>query len=242
MKKESENAELSWWKKATHKDANIFIKIARSTLLLIAAYSAYTTILPHVLSGRSITDNEEVILQEMGYKSSIDANKVLFHTSDFADSYLEVMQSSFSVNGNVILIHSSEYKDDYSKESNITKGFWEHEMGHIWQKQNCVLFTEIESIKNMYNVLVKKEDASNLYNYTLDDKKDLLDYGVEQQPTIIMEFHQLTHYNQKPYAVNNQTIGDLSQAETEELERKYRAVLKNFLKDPSYANGKCLGI
>src|SRR5262249_40606910 len=61
------------------------------------------------------------------------------------------------------------------------------------------------------------------YAYDLDGHRDLLDYGMEQQASIVQDYFLLQHDNRP------QSLTDSSHAS------RYRDVLAAFLADPGYA-------
>lgn len=224
-----------WYLKIISKDANIFVKAARTLTLALAGLMGIEASLPRVLNGRSLHDNEVKVLQQMGYDNSIDYGKVKIHASDFGDFYLNTMQMAMATKGSMVIVLQADYAEDFTKKNSIDEFFFVHEIGHVWQNQNNVIFARMHAAKDMFNHLVLGGDGASHYEYKLEDGKDLLDYGLEQQPTIIADFNHLTRHGETPLMAGVNLTADVDK---QELEAQYRSVLHNFLADPDYARNR----
>ena len=120
------------------------------------------------------------------------------------------------------------YRDDYSKDRDpYLKALFIHEMAHVWQYKNKVLHP---TIANALLQLKHKFNYSAAYPFRLDAKKDLVNYGVEQQASIIEEYFLIKHEGLTGHAYHCQNNCN----DNERLDL-YEQVLKKFLKNPSYA-------
>lgn len=224
-----------WYQKIVSKDANIFVKAARTVILALAGLMATDAMLPRVLGGRPLHENEIKVLQQMGYDESIDYSKVKIHASGFGDAYLNTMQMAMATKGSTVIVLQADYKEDFTRANSLDEYFFAHEIGHVWQNQNNVLFARVHAAKDMFNYLVLGGDGTSHYEYRLEDGKDLMDYGLEQQPTIIADFNHLTRHGEIPLMAG---VGLTQDVDKEALEAQYRDVLRNFLADPSYARNR----
>ena len=74
----------------------------------------------------------------------------------------------------------------------------------------------VQIVKDIFAMATRSGHAADLYDYKLDGKKDLLDYGVEQQAEILANLDQEASHN-----------------------KNYQKTVARFKKDPSYIKGKC---
>jgi hypothetical protein len=127
-------------------------------------------------------------------------------------------------NGNIYMIGC--YRADYAAENSHSRAHFIHEMTHVWQFQNKILNPVPAAIalnlKHKFNYLAS-------YYYHLDETKDLTDYNMEQQASIIQEYFLNKHegisysYHCKNACNDNEKI------------QLYKKVLAKFLGNPSYA-------
>jgi len=173
---------------------------------------------------RSLTSGEITLAKKM-FGTAIDYSKVTLTDKKYA--FFQPKGTAMAPNGNLYMYGC--YHDDYSKKSNVTKSFFIHEMTHVWQFQNKILNPVVAAIelnlKHRFNY-----NAS--YNYLLDKKKDLVDYGMEEQAAIVQEYFLFLN---KEASYSRHCNNECSDSEKEEL---YKAVLAKFLKNPSYAKNK----
>jgi len=134
----------------------------------------------------------------MDYRK-LTPNEILFATKIFGGSilYIDVKvyhekyaffqpdHSGMTPNGNIYI--DGEIIKDYGNTVvwPEQKAFFIHEMVHVWQKHNGVLNPVLSAIANSIRHGFNYNEA---YKYTLDAKKDLLDYRMEQQAQIIEDY------------------------------------------------------
>ncbi|MBU6475217.1 MAG: hypothetical protein KGL10_05110 [Alphaproteobacteria bacterium] len=119
------------------------------------------------------------------------------------------------------------YSADYAREPGDRRAFFLHEMAHVWQYQNKILHPVGEAVKLQ---LKHRFNYKSAYYFSLDPKKDLTDYGMEQQAAIIEDYYLLRWRLQTGYCTDGTTA--------RERKKQFEAVLAKFLKDPSYAKRK----
>ncbi len=103
-----------------------------------------------------------------------------------------------------------------------------HEMTHAWQHQSGMDLIAAGAI----TFAATGGDYQAAYPYALDPAKDLTDYNVEQQASIIEDYYLLKVRQTAPYSL----IWDPAVApDWPQIWAGYHAVLAKFLEDPLYA-------
>ncbi len=177
---------------------------------------------------RSLTEGELDYLKPY-FKDSLDYDKIKVHNKRY---FIFHNKNGGLVLGNNIYLDGKGAIDDFSK-SDVTpfkRGFLLHEVTHVWQKQNKVMNLPFEFVNEM---LSNKFNYLAAYKCKLEADKDFVDYGLEQQPTILQHYHVLKEL----MASEPDKTSDLHKKREGAIE-KYEAVLQNFLDDPNYAK-KC---
>lgn len=125
------------------------------------------------MNGRALTSGE-IALAKRVFKDSINYTKVKIHNKKYV--VVQPYNSGMTPNGEIYISGSEIYKNDYAMESIRLRGFFIHEMVHVWQYQlnilNPVSAAIAESILNFF-------DYSKAYEYELVGGKDLLQYRIE---------------------------------------------------------------
>lgn len=170
---------------------------------------------------RALTAGERALLQPI-FRNAIDYDKVRVIDSSFPFQPEGVYMTP---RGNVYA-PGRLYRDDFAR-SPWDRSVFVHEMGHVWQFGNGMDLigqgiVEFTSTRGNY------QDA---YPYTLDDKLDLTDYGMEQQASIIEDYFIIHVLKEAPRFLKNR----VSEAVRDQL---YAAVLKKFLADACYLRPK----
>lgn len=147
--------------------------------------------------GRKLTSGETTLLRSM-FGNAIDYNTVRIYDKKFITDQGDTM--AIAPNGNIYFA-PKVHKKDFSLASDVSKHFFIHEMTHVWQYQNGQtvalraigeqLFFEFPS--QAINHIGKKlsieiNGFKGAYSYELDVRKDLLDYGIEQQASIVADY------------------------------------------------------
>jgi hypothetical protein len=100
-----------------------------------------------------------------------------------------------------------------------------HEITHVWQFENGMDLVA----QGLATLAAANGAYERAYPYTLERGRDLVDYGMEQQASIVEDYFAMTVQHRAPQRIENPPS-----APREEL---YAAVLANFLRDPRYAHG-----
>lgn len=81
------------------------------------------------------------------------------------------------------------HEKDFSLASDGGKHFFIHEMTHVWQYQNGQAVLARAGTSQVLVELPSRIGLGNgAYPYELDVRKNLLDYGVEQQASIVADY------------------------------------------------------
>ena len=114
------------------------------------------------------------------------------------------------------------FSDDFSRTD---PAVFVHEMTHVWQFENGMdLIAQGVATFAKYNGAYEKA-----YAYTLDASgRDLIDYGMEQQASIVEDYFLVSVRHRSPQQLQNR----VSSAERDQL---YAAVLGKFLGNARYA-------
>lgn len=165
------------------------------------------------MAARPLTSGEMKLARSV-FGDSIDYGTVRVSPEKFGGMDFLPEGTAMAPNGNLFM--PGCYCNDYSAKDIYTQGLFIHEMTHVWQYQNKVLAPIVEAAK--LNVKYKF-NYNAAYAYALDAKKDLLDYNMEQQASIVQDYFVLKH---KP-------VHDVGEKQL------FEKVLKNFIADPAYA-------
>ena len=104
-----------------------------------------------------------------------------------------------------------------------------HETCHVWQEQNGLMPGALQMAFHNYTKLIPGHDALEEYRYTLDSGRDLTTYNIEQQASIITDFHISVKRGYDPL-MHRQSGENI-----ENLIEGYDRTLEKFHRDPRYA-------
>lgn len=181
------------------------------------------------MSKRALTAGE-IALAKTVFGDSIDYAAVRLHDKRILPPLIQERAQAVA-KGNDISFPRGAYSPDFSAEPDAKKqSVFIHEMTHVWQHQNRVVSTLKEAVRETLQHAFRYDRA---YLHTLDEKKDLTDYGFEQQAAIIQDYFLLTRHGMASSYKNRRKNAD----ETATLKKKYDAVLRNFHQNPAYAQG-----
>lgn len=114
--------------------------------------------------------------------------------------------------GDVVYAPGRLYRADYSRGGAAGQAALVHEVAHVWQRA-CGINVVAEAARTF---LATRGRYRRAYRYRLAPERDLLDYSIEQQASIIEDYYgTLLSYGEAP--------------------PELRAVLRRFLADPTYA-------
>ncbi|MDI1229374.1 MAG: Rhs element Vgr protein [bacterium] len=171
---------------------------------------------------RPLTKGEAALAKTV-FGDSIDYAAVTINDGKFAGFHPE--GTAMAPNGNLFMYGC--YVDDYSKLETYGQSLFIHEMTHVWQYQNKILAPIAEAVKLN---LKHKFNYRVAYDYELESGKDLTDYNMEQQASIVQDHFALKNEAGSEYWSNCQNAEYGAQRMA-----LYEQVLDKFLKDPAYA-------
>ena len=174
------------------------------------------------MSGRKLTHNEIAIAKKV-FKDSLDYQKIRIHNEKYA--FFQPNNSGMTPNGE-IYVHGA-YRKDYSSAVPQLKAFFIHEMVHVWQYQLKILNPVTAAIGESIRHVFSYEKA---YEYTLEAGKDILDYKIEQQASIIEDYYRVTHAGLPVHL--NRMKNNYSDVKKDKL---FEKVLAKFITSPKYA-------
>jgi hypothetical protein len=169
---------------------------------------------------RPLTEGEIALLQPI-YRDGIDYAKVRVVNNAFP---LQPANVYMTPRGHVYA-PGTLFEADFSKASRGRRGVFVHEIMHIWQFINGMDLVQagfVELTKNM-------GDYEKAYPYELERGRDLVDYGMEQQASIIEDYFMITVERDGPRRLTNRSLTD------DERDALYAAVLAKFLSNARYA-------
>lgn len=204
-----------------------FLAYRDATLFHLLRGSVTTT------PGRGLTSGE-VSLATSIFKTSVDYSKVKVHQDKYLDLPFGAEQPDDTLMTPVGEIYApgGTYSKDYSQESDDWKGTFIHEMCHVWQWQRNIKSVRTSAAKLfVYHIT----DYDQAYNYTLREFKDLKEYGLEEQATIIEDYYRVIVRNMqwKEGPDGKWRIQNL-QASYELKRRLLDSVVHKFIHNPSY--------
>src|SRR5262245_52979446 len=166
---------------------------------------------------RALTAGERALLAPI-FRDSIDYDKVRVIHAAFPFQPAGVYMTP---RGH-IYAPGDLFRDDFSTSN---AAVFVHEMTHVWQFENGMdLIAQGLAEFAKYNGAYEKA-----YAYTLAATgRDLVDYGMEQQASIVEDYFELSVRHSAPHQLQNEVA-------PAERERLYAAVLAKFLGNARYA-------
>lgn len=221
-----------WLSKVFGRHAPWWVKVIRSAVLLVGTLATIDGVVLPNMPGRPLTPDEITMLREV-YKDSVPYDKLRVHNSPLADAFLHATNATATTRGNVIFIETTPEKDNYAspKSDYYMQYTLVHEVGHVWQDHNGLMPNVVSMAILNFSRLLPGADAHTDYRYDVTRGKDLLDYNIEQQASIITEFHFASKQGMEPIFNNGGTL-------TPQQMDGYRATLKNFIANPSYPKNR----
>jgi len=179
-------------------------------------------------AARQLTAGEIALVREI-YKDTIRYRDVKVHRGKYF--FKQPPGSGMTPNGEIYVADDPKrgnflYKDDYSTESPALKAFFIHEMAHVWQYQNNILRVKISAVLGQVRHLGK---YNKMYKYTLEEGRNLFDYGIEQQAAIIEDYYIVVKENMPEFCAGR-IQNQCSPAKKKELLEK---VMADFIFDPT---------
>lgn len=175
---------------------------------------------------RALTEGERAMLQPL-FGASLDLD--LVHVVQ--DKYVPFQgDDTYMTPENDIYAPGALYLSDFSPPmiEPYTASTLVHEATHAWQHQSGLDLVAAGAI----TFAATGGDYQAAYPYTLDRDKDLLDYNVEQQASIVEDWWLLTQRQTVPYSL---ILDPTVPPDWTAVADAYRAVLADFFKAPAYA-------
>jgi hypothetical protein len=189
--KESKAAQVigAGLRKAVSRKAPVWLKACRTLLLTAAALVGIDQLALPNLPGRGLTEGETVMLREV-FRDSVDYNKVRIHHSSAASHWLEMQGAEGVTHKNLIIMKDNKCSDDYSRcADEYYRYVLMHETAHVWQGQNGLMPGALKLAFENYSRLVPGNSYHEHYEYSLTPDKPLSAYNIEQQASIITDYH-----------------------------------------------------
>lgn len=180
---------------------------------------------------RPLTQGEMTLAKDV-FGDSIRLSRVKIHDEKYI--FFQPSNSGMTPNGEIYV--DGAYSADYGSERPRLQAFFIHEMVHVWQHQTGVLRAGVIGAA-IIEIIGQMGDYGSAYPYVLDASKDLTDYGLEQQASIVEDYFRMTRLGEEPRnarpaasrvcAVTEPTISNRA---------LYERVLRRFLTDPTYGH------
>jgi len=119
------------------------------------------------------------------------------------------------------------WQSDFSTQRSGNRAVFVHEMTHVWQYANGMDLIG-QSVVEFTKYRGQYEKA---YPYELVEGRDLVEYGMEQQASIVEDYYSMTGDTGRPHRMTNAGITD------EQRDALFASVLKQFLANARYAKG-----
>lgn len=133
-----------------------------------------------IMVTRPLTSGEITLARNV-FGDAIAYDKVQISDGQFVP--LQPKGMGMAPNGNLFMYEC--YQADYSALPPWQQAHFIHEMVHVWQYQNKVL----DPIVDFFKLSLKHRfDYAAAYRYKLTVGRDLLDYNMEQQATIVQDY------------------------------------------------------
>jgi len=179
---------------------------------------------------RALTSGE-IQLAKKVFKGSINYTLVKVHDEKYA--FFQPDNSGMTPNGEIHV--QGIYKADYSVATKSLQSFFIHEMTHVWQYQRGILTLGVIG-SAILEIIGQAGDYDAAYPYVLDTKKDLTDYNLEQQASIVEDYFRITQLGLEAHNARAPYRRTCSPGHPSPSDRKlYEAVLRRFLHDPTYS-------
>jgi hypothetical protein len=172
---------------------------------------------------RALTVAELALLRPI-YRDSVDYASVRVIDDHFTpfqpDTVYMTPEGSIYAPGDL-------WRDDFAAASvdPYTQAVFVHELAHVWQFQNGMDMIA----EGMVALARGRGDYEKAYAYTLTPGADLLDFGMEQQASILEDRFLIAVYALAPTRMDNAAAAD--------RDALYAAVLARFDVDATYARG-----
>ena len=125
---------------------------------------------------RNLTPGEIALARQI-YGNTINYTSVKIHCGSYLPFAMQKETYAMAPNGELWFRKNGGYNSDFSMAEARLKHVFIHEMAHVWQRQKGMWVR----LRGLFSWAVD-------YRYRLDGKKQLKDYGMEQQAAIIADY------------------------------------------------------
>ena len=169
---------------------------------------------------RPLTDGEVALLRPI-FRDGIDYANVRVIDNAFP---LQQANVYMTPRGH-IYAPGALYRKDFSKAGTGERMVFVHEMTHVWQFANGM-----DLIAQGFVEFTRNQGAyEKAYPYELATGRDLTEYGMEQQASIVEDYFAITSEHETPRRITNAHLG------AAERDRLYAAVLAGLFANARYA-------
>lgn len=169
---------------------------------------------------RALTGGEVALLRPI-FRDGIDYAKVRVIDNSFP---LQPENVYMTPRGHVYA-PGRLFRKDFSDADAYIRAVFVHEMTHVWQHANGM-----DLVGQSVVEFTKHRGAyEKAYPYELAQDRDLVDYGMEQQASIVEDYYLITVVKDHPHRMTNRELT------TPQRDALYASVLKNFLGNARYA-------
>lgn len=169
---------------------------------------------------RRLTDGEIVLLKPI-FRDGIDYARIRVINNSFP---LQPANVYMTPRGHVYA-PGKLWEDDFSKAGVLRRAVFVHEVMHIWQHQNGM-----DLVAQGFAEFAKYGGAyEKAYPYELERGRDLTEYGMEQQASIVEDYFTITVDKQLPHRITNKGLS------IPDRDALYASVLGKFLANARYA-------
>ena len=165
------------------------------------------------MSSRPLTAGEAAIVRRV-FGDSIDLGRVRIHSRRWLP-WVQPADSGMAPRGHVYM-HGVAWREDYAAATAGFRGWFVHEMTHVWQYQNRVL---VPLWAGAWQMIRLRGDYRRAYDYVADPGRDLTSYNLEQQARIVEHWYLAEVEGLRPVGYDREAV---------------RSVLARFRQDPAY--------
>jgi hypothetical protein len=168
---------------------------------------------------RPLTAGEIAMLEPI-FKDSVDyrAVRVINNTFPFQPANVYMTPRGH------VYAPGDLWQDDFSQAQHH-RAVFVHEMTHVWQFSNGMDLIG----QGVVEFTKHRGDYEKAYPYELDAARDLTEYGMEQQASIVEDYFVITSQRDEPRRITNRGLDRSAR------DRLYAAVLKQLVTNPRYA-------
>jgi hypothetical protein len=174
------------------------------------------------IPNRPLTSGEIALLKPI-FRDGIDYAKVRVINNSFP---LQPENVYMTPRGHVYA-PGRLFRDDFSTAAPYIRGVFVHELTHVWQHANGMDLVG----QSMVEFTKYRGAYEKAYPYELAPNRDLVEYGMEQQASIVEDYYLVTVVNDEPHRMTNRNVS------RKDRDALFASVLKNFLGNATYAKG-----